>query len=341
MFWQKKTSLFICSKMSNTKWGKLSSCDEIHDNSDIDPIVLKNRKSFFVIIGVHIYKYNLQCNQFDYVMRINYTFGLRHSSVALDVDKQQLYSCDSRRNGLIHTVDLIKKSIINTDASMTFVGEESEAIMINGQFNVIGGLNNNKHLRWNSISKQFETIYKFDEFTRFSPGCLVYIKSQKTVLMFGCYVWSKKYFDDIYEYKIEHSKWYKLPIKLPKKYWTECINVIQNKFVLLLGGYNDSDGYHDDIFIFSIKDRTFKKSTIKCPRESTYASVVMNDQKRDEKIVFGFVRKQWKVSKISDHCFPPLYLIKLMNAYYLNEFIHLLDKQDGSHWKISTLDIVP
>merc|ERR1712154_314084 len=135
----------------------------------------------------------------------------------------------------------------------------------------------------------------------------------------------------------------KLSIKMPKPMGVgQCTLAIRNQFVLFFGSYSDADdGHKSDIFIYSVSKRTFIKSTVKCPANRIYHAVTINDEERDEKAVFGYIRKQWKLSQIPQHFFPPYYLLALMASFYYNGFVHILDGRKGKHWKISILDLIP
>ncbi len=116
--------------------------------------------------------------------------------------------------------------------------------------------------------------------------------------------------------------------------------VLNDEYVLLFGGQTNGK-LHDDIWIYSVRDEKFKRSNLKCPRKGEFEAITVCDKVKDEVITTGFVRGQWRLCGIGDHLFPPQYLIKLMNSYYLNEFIHLFGCWSGEHWKINVFDIVP
>eukprot|EP01084_Bolivina_argentea_P101848 182532_1 len=103
-----------------------------------------------------------------------------------------------------------------------------------------------------------------------------------------------------------------------------CTMAINNKYVLLFGGC-DNGIYYDDIYIYSIKYKTITKSKMKCPSGSTFAAIAVNDNIKDEKLVFGYIRNQWITCNISDNYFLPYDLQKIIHSYYLNECVYLLD----------------
>ena len=53
---------------------------------------------------------------------------------------------------------------------------------------------------------------------------------------------------------------------------------------------------------------------------------------------------RWKQCGISDHLFPPEYLIRIICGYYINEFVHLIGDmigiENGQHYKINVFDIM-
>merc|ERR1712176_338103 len=128
-----------------------------------------------------------------------------------------------------------------------------------------------------------------------------------------------------------------MPKKLSSFGLTPAIN---NKFFLVFGGFDVTGVAHDEISIYSVLTETFRTSKIKCPTKGDVAAITINNKEHDEMAVFGYIRHQWKVSAIPDHYFPPQYLLRMMSSYYLTETIHLMDRDSGEHWKMSSLDII-
>ena len=78
---------------------------------------------------------------------------------------------------------------------------------------------------------------------------------------------------------------------------------------------------------------------MKCPKTYKLKVFTMNNKDKDKMTMFAFVRDTWKRMSINDSLYPPHYLIKLMSRYYLNEFVHLFDRE-GKHWKVDVFDII-
>ncbi len=49
---------------------------------------------------------------------------------------------------------------------------------------------------------------------------------------------------------------------------------------------------------------------MKCPSKSIFTAITVNDNMKDEKLVFGYVRKEWKICNINNNYCLPHYLLK-------------------------------
>lgn len=110
--------------------------------------------------------------------------------------------------------------------------------------------------------------------------------------------------------------------------------MLNRQLVILFAGV----GGLREIWVFSRKDKVFTKSKIKGPEKNRGKALAVNDPKHDESPVF--VKSQWSKCGIYDQKFPPRHLIKIMQKYYLNEQIHLIDRSHGKHWKIDVFAII-
>eukprot|EP01084_Bolivina_argentea_P127029 224743_1 len=300
-----------------------------------------DNKYLLVVGNGGIYNYNLQTNKWN--IRVILDNNSNYKLCAAALNNQLLYLSD--QNAYVTTINLSDKTVKKLAKHPHEIGYHSTGFIINDEYHIIGGKHNNEHLKWNSTLYQWEKLYAFPEFQAmdFDGNQVVTVKSKQKAFMFGGYrgAYPVKHFDDIYEYDSQKNIWNKMSIKMPKACYVGMpVPVIRGQFILFFGWYNHDAGDQDDIRIFSVSEQKFKISSIKCPSKSPYTAVAINDCKRDEKIVFGYVRKQWKLSPIPDHWFPPLYLLKLMARYFLIECIHILDEGYGNHWKINSLDIV-
>ena len=224
------------------------------------------------------------------------------------------------------------------------IGQGAQGTVIDNQYHVIGGYNavgNCKHLKYNEKANNFEVLHDLSDISDLNSihdHRLMIIKHK--ILIFGGSNGGNVSLDNIYEYDKLNDEWSILKVKLPKRLESlGCTKILNDKYVVLFGGIDTYYCRHDDIWIYSIRDQTFQKSCIRCPGEDIYQAFTVNNRQRDKKIAFGYARVTWKECNISDHLFPPEYLIRIMHKYYLNEFVHLFDSDD-EHWRIDVFDII-
>ena len=209
-----------------------------------------------------------------------------------------------------------------------------QGLIINNELHIIGGLDHAAHFKFNAETRNFDKLHDF-EHQLYYHRC---IKVKDKILSFG----GRYHGQEISEYYINQNKWRKLRKKLPiaiNRFG--CVAVLNGKFVLLFGG-DGSDGYFfvDDVLIYSVKDESITKSKVKCPRTGEHFAFKVNQTRSDEFLVHGFVRDTWRLSAIDEHLYPPQYLIKMIDKYYFNEWVHLISKYHGEHSKMSVFDIL-
>ncbi len=230
----------------------------------------------------------------------------------------------------------------------------SKAVILNNTFHIIGGYYNNYHVKWNDTLNQFETLHNLNKINSNQCGFGLHqvVKIKNKLILFGGREPNNgnKILDRICEYDINNNFWYVLDTKLPTPFIPcGCISILHDQYVLLMGVKDDNAGINfnniwslkqDDIWIYSVRSKKFKKSDIKCPRKGAFDVAKMCDRNKDELIVYGFVRNEWKISTMQHLYFPPHYLIQIMHQYYLNESVHLFDWYSGKHWKMNTMCMI-
>eukprot|EP01084_Bolivina_argentea_P230892 389515_1 len=212
---------------------------------------------------------------------------------SLDAQKQTIFLLYGNQ---LTQIALNSNQLCNNNLNTTVhFTSTSKCITVNNSLFVVGGTENNSILKWNSENK---TFIKFsDMYNKKNIGLFGIICNNKnnSLLLFG----GRDYDDDgwvdyILEFNINTKQWNKLPISLPKKMDHICCTMaINNKYVLLFGGRDDTYGGCDGIYIYSLKYKTITQSKIKCPSEGIFSCITVNDNIKDEKLVFGYVRQHW------------------------------------------------
>ena len=207
-------------------------------------------------------------------------------------------------------------------------------MILNGKLHMIGGTTQ-KHLVYDDTANTFNVLHSnLNALCMHTPGI---IKIKNIVLMFGG-MRAGRCKDQVYEYDIIENIWTEFKVTMPIALaLCSYTTVLNQQYVLLLGGCGgESHQLQDEIWIYSVQNEEFKKSKIKCPNKGFGDAFTERDQHKDKLAMFGFVRDVWIKDAINEQLFPPEYLIRIMNRYYTNEWVHLF--RHKRHWKINVID---
>ena len=166
------------------------------------------------------------------------------------------------------------------------------------------------------------------------------IQLRDKLLLFGGTTMNSHDIAEIVQYDIKSNKWSKLDRSMPVKLGLFAATAVLNgQYVITFGGYSQCDET-DDIWIYSVQDKEFRKSKIRSAITGNCQAFTINNKDKDEKAVFGYIRAEWNESEISDNLFPPRYLIRIINRYYMNEWVHLWSTNYQQHCRINVFDIL-
>lgn len=177
--------------------------------------------------------------------------------------------------------------------------------------------------------------------------CSNLLKLKDKLIAFGAYDGHGNFSNDLIEYDIYYNKWSIRYNFIPTFINAHiAVTILNDQFIILFGGYHKSITNDASIWYCTFSNMThFTESIVKCPGDSSRAFVfTFHDAKYDELIVFSFIKVEWNESAISKDLFPPNYIVKLMQKYYMNQWIHFIDLDPfgnkGLHWKIDVFDIL-
>lgn len=172
-------------------------------------------------------------------------------------------------------------------------------------------------------------------------------KNNAQLLAFGGFSCNniRNYHRGIWHYNLNVNGWTKLRANIPKQLQNFGICCINNKYVMIFGGYSNGkkSGYeaNDDIYVYDIDNQVFTTSEIQCPDmqskqvyayDEVYGFHVEHNVKW-EMIANGYTKKIWNESNLQDSLFPPQYLIKIIQGFYMQELVYLLNRY-GRLWSI-------
>eukprot|EP01084_Bolivina_argentea_P061603 112608_1 len=243
----------MMSDVKAIKWKTLTPIENVYAE-----ILTGINKNEYIMLDNHhgrICTYDCNNDKWNVFM---YTDVTDIDCAAVDVNHKILHLCSPYNRGNKIDINLSNKSVRTIQLDV-HIGDNAESIVIQNQFHIIGGEHNYKHLKWNSITNQFETIHTFDSKVS-AAGSLVHIEAEQSVYYLGGYNHNKHtHIDDIYQYNIPSNKWNKLSIKMPIPLSVfGCTKAIREQYILIFGGYNTIDGDHDEIFVFHVTTKKKK-----------------------------------------------------------------------------------
>ena len=337
-------------------WIKLSGNpnQQAHDQTMVFD---KKRKSVFAILHMdetdaepRLIEYSFNTNswiKYQIQAKSDTPFELRwYNPIAIDCEENEIYLCNNPNQ--ITEFKIMDNHIAKiekiTDLNEIIIGKVfGSGIMIKNEFHIIGGVLQNNHIRYNPNEQKCEVLHDLVPVIKVNTVCFANtIKVQEKILIFGGSN-NDNVFDVVGEYDILNDAWYRLKIKLPKALVSvELTPILNGQFILLLGGINNftTMDIEDSIYIYSVNDKTFRESNVKLPEEASFKGFAIKDVIKDRLATFGWIRDQWSECGIDNHLFPPEYLIKIICAYYINEWIHLFNIDNYQHYKIDVFDII-
>ena len=123
-----------------------------------------------------------------------------------------------------------------------------------------------------------------------------------------------------------------------------CFATKDERYIILMGGYWNHNMFgsfmHDRIYVIDLQCMQVRECNVRCPRNARFYGLVMSNELKENLAVFGFVRKCWNECEMGMDLYPPRYIIKLIQLWFVDEFVHLFEKTTENHWKISVDDIL-
>ena len=333
---------------SHSHWDKLSNLPGGGISHYHHFKLMKMDSSHFSTVNNGIMTYNTNGN--NWIIEGQQIFKNTNGPSCYDPISKQIYIAQQHvRTKTMHIFDIQTKKATKLRTSF---GESVDAIWMDSSCHIIGGgIDGNLHEIWNDNTKKLQHIHTFHEFARINPTNsgltkfgLIYSSKRKELLLFGGQhqkdIHDQPPLDIIYRYSVSTRNWKKLDHKLPQKmYDFGCAITKCQRYIIVLGGEPGEDyGYRgcNEIFILKPATMQFIKSTIKLPFHGGCRAIIMEDKNKNDLLVHGFVKNE--VNKYNMNI--PFALIGLIGVWHSIEYIHVISKINGSHWKINVDAII-
>lgn len=121
-----------------------------------------------------------------------------------------------------------------------------------------------------------------------------------------------------------------------------CITQNQ-RYLIVVGGKYSTHGYTDRIAVIDLKKRTHRESAVRCPAKIRFHTAMLHDQRRDDLLTHGFVRRVFKMPSFRSIGSIPPELTNVITRLSHNEYLHLITKNSADHpghWRIRVVDIL-
>eukprot|EP01084_Bolivina_argentea_P284062 486699_1 len=332
------------SKISETnlkKWTLLER-HPLRYNTQI-PIIINNNE---FVCG--IYQYNITSNKWKpwglnpdnitnvKILAYNHTHKLIYIWDILE-NMQQIIIMSINYNNT-NDIKLIK---LMTNNDNDLIGQH-----INGKLHIIDKINE-QHWIYDENTQSWNDE-KLQNVSDHVIG-LVYVSSKQRILLVDPPL------NLIHSYCMITNKWSDIHMELPYELRDFGVSLTTDeRYIIITGGkqkmnfehiprqnYRNNFFWTQNIYLIDLKEMKLLKSDMVIPKCTGCNSIIVNDKRKDELVVYGFIRQCWNEYDIGLDNLPPKYIVKLIGLRYCIQYLHVLEYYGGqSHWRISIDDIV-
>jgi len=163
-----------------------------------------------------IYKYSTLTKKWSEFYKYPDGISPHSSRTAIDKTRGKIFIygfMDSKKQLAVAIIDIKSKQIkFIVDNTVSINGDTGNVVFIENknkfEFHVFGGWERNKHIILNEEKQCFQELHEFDDVTNiFGPGC-IYLKSKRSILLFGGYTGDIDF--GLRVYSLDTKKWRKI-----------------------------------------------------------------------------------------------------------------------------------
>eukprot|EP01084_Bolivina_argentea_P249817 418350_1 len=342
--------------MSSKEWIKIQS---IPKNLGHGKIVNFGRNNilFAASTNAHgdgIYKYNVSINKWTKFIEYPSNFVLNASGMAYSKMHNKIYLYEN--NGRITVINIKSKQFKTHLTSNNNYSFYAPMINIKGITHLIistyiEGQNAfwsppaSSHVIWNNennsmnIVKQFETYHHFGE--------IIYIQSKHAMLLLG-----RDFTDISFIYSLKTGK------RTQLRGFSGIVSVLDSAVLTHDEKYVIIPSWNKTFYALKIQfsqpakiQYKLQKSSVRLPDgfrfsfvRQQFECVMVTGGWKDEILVIGYIKKLFNAQEFEPLTMPPIYIMKLISVWYMEEMLHLIAYNDGSnereHFAISVQHIL-
>ena len=250
---------------------------------------------------------------------------------------------------LLLEIDINSKSMTLYENPIKETGINPSAVYVNDQLHIIGGYDSNRHIIFDTKTKEWIEHFTFKELaTGLSSPALVYIKSKNMLYLMGGYSDEPDSSDSEYQenenndglnghldiirgYSIKDKLWNDLSLKLPTQDGKFPYFVTTDEqYVVVVLTYNyqsesetdDNDEYAFRIYYLNLEIEPFEfMESPFIPKFDIAHAVMTGSNTESTLIVYGYFR----LLELNDKIIIPQDLMDLIVSFYDVEYVHFFE----------------
>eukprot|EP01084_Bolivina_argentea_P131558 232190_1 len=271
-----------------------------------------------------IYAYNADKDDWDLFFKYPADFESSSHALAYNENTNELYLFGFQAT--VIKFDINNKQCKIKDALTECYGSYPGSLFVDNTFHIIGGNQNSSHLIYNEQTNTFKSIHTFKHFNTPFPA-VIYSKLKNMIILFDN--------QNVYIYDTHKKEWTTSDTQLPCDVSEfECTITTDDRFAIIFGGYIDGYSVSNKILIMDLDKMKISESKIICPVESAFRGVIIDNYDDDYKLlVSGFIR-MYCMKQI------PHEMFKIVERFCIRDYLHLVEKDTGKHWKICVDEIL-
>lgn len=203
-----------------------------------------------------------------------------------------------------------------------------QIVNANDEIHLIVGCDTDKHLVWEEGSRKFSQIYDFKKLLFVhSELQMIHVQTTQEIIMIGGY--DNQHNTIIWGYKIPDRKWQKIA-KIYSDIQSTALTSDEQYIIMSEGRL---------IYALQINSKQLYKSSLNGPWWAKHVMTITGGLK-NEILVIGWIKSLFKSTQFQSMEQPPMYLMKLIGAWYSQEEIHWITKESGRHFIIKIKHIL-
>eukprot|EP01084_Bolivina_argentea_P242506 406790_1 len=198
-------------------------------------------------------------------------------------------------------------------------------LFVNEQIHLFSFYPYGQHWIWDDVDCKFNKIHQL----KLCSGKLIHTAKNNKIIFIG-----RNHFgnSDIETYDTINKKWlgyYEMNIRGCMHFGGFYCLTRDERYLIM-------SKMDQNICVLDLNEMNVMNTDIKCPSGIYYEGIIMKDILNNELTVYGFVRLCWNKYKIGIHRFPPKYIITLMQTWYCNECLYIIESQARDAYGVNT-----